>query len=210
MKCPNKISIMIEVPPARIPEEPGAVIPHAAICEGGRRPTDVPTLIYQDIMRLLILFAVAVGICSCSTRPAEVNSLSDLARINGELPRTKAIVFVHLPASIQTLDGKVTINGQFVAELPKSSFTKLTLSPGIHTIDLKFPAITGPNCEDFTFMFQKDTVYHLALMDGPRTPSLGALAVDEFLYRAAHLRPVHAFDGIELSRYEKYVAASQH
>ena len=25
---------MIEVPPARIPEEPGAVIPHARICEG--------------------------------------------------------------------------------------------------------------------------------------------------------------------------------
>ena len=25
---------MIEVPPARIPEEPGAVIPHAGICEG--------------------------------------------------------------------------------------------------------------------------------------------------------------------------------
>jgi hypothetical protein len=31
---------MIEVPPARIPEEPGAVIPHAGICEGalGNRP----------------------------------------------------------------------------------------------------------------------------------------------------------------------------
>jgi len=26
---------MIEVPPARIPEKPGAVIPHAGICEGG-------------------------------------------------------------------------------------------------------------------------------------------------------------------------------
>ena len=25
---------MIEVPNARIPEEPGAVIPHAGICEG--------------------------------------------------------------------------------------------------------------------------------------------------------------------------------
>ena len=35
---------MIEVPPARIPEEPGAVIPHAGICKGGRRSTDVPTL----------------------------------------------------------------------------------------------------------------------------------------------------------------------
>ena len=30
----NKIPNMIEVPPARIPEEPGAVIPHAGICEG--------------------------------------------------------------------------------------------------------------------------------------------------------------------------------
>ena len=31
----HKIPNMIEVPPARIPEEPGAVIPHAGICEGG-------------------------------------------------------------------------------------------------------------------------------------------------------------------------------
>jgi hypothetical protein len=143
-------------------------------------------------------------------RPAEVNSLSDLERINGELPRTKATVFVHLPASVQTLNSKVTIDDQFVAELQKNSFTKLILSPGVHTIDLKFPAITGPNCEDFRFNFQKDTVYHLALMDGPRSPSFGSLLVDELLYRTAHLRPVHAFDGIELSRYEKYVAASQH
>ena len=28
---------MIEVPNARIPEEPGAVISHAGICEGGVR-----------------------------------------------------------------------------------------------------------------------------------------------------------------------------
>ena len=39
----NKIPIMIEVPPARIPEEPGAVIPHAGICEGGvGQPTSLP------------------------------------------------------------------------------------------------------------------------------------------------------------------------
>jgi hypothetical protein len=31
----NKKPIMIEVPPACIPEEPAAVIPHAGICEGG-------------------------------------------------------------------------------------------------------------------------------------------------------------------------------
>ena len=31
----NRSPIMIEVPPARIPEEPGAVIPHAGICKGG-------------------------------------------------------------------------------------------------------------------------------------------------------------------------------
>ena len=35
--------IMIEVPSARIPEEPGAVIPHAGICEGGvRQLTSLP------------------------------------------------------------------------------------------------------------------------------------------------------------------------
>ncbi|MFC7339584.1 hypothetical protein ACFQY0_20510 [Haloferula chungangensis] len=55
---------MIEVPPARIPEEPGAVIPHAGICEGplGKRgpyldrvknPMPVPAL-----FMLLIICAV--------------------------------------------------------------------------------------------------------------------------------------------------------
>jgi hypothetical protein len=39
----NKKPIMIEVLPARIPEEPGAVIPHAGICEGGvGQPTSLP------------------------------------------------------------------------------------------------------------------------------------------------------------------------
>ena len=39
----NEIPIMIEVPPARIPEEPGAVIPHAGICEGGiGQPASLP------------------------------------------------------------------------------------------------------------------------------------------------------------------------
>ena len=31
----NKKPMMVKVPPVRIPEEPGAVIPHAGICEGG-------------------------------------------------------------------------------------------------------------------------------------------------------------------------------
>jgi hypothetical protein len=35
IKPTNWSPIMIEIPPARIPEEPGAVIPHAGICEGG-------------------------------------------------------------------------------------------------------------------------------------------------------------------------------
>jgi hypothetical protein len=43
-KCPTHQSpIMIEVPLARIPEEPGAVIPHAGISEGGvRQLTSLP------------------------------------------------------------------------------------------------------------------------------------------------------------------------
>ena len=42
-KSDNKKPIMIEVPPARIPEEPGAVIPHAGICEGGvGQPMSLP------------------------------------------------------------------------------------------------------------------------------------------------------------------------
>jgi len=39
----NNLPIMVEVPPARIPEEPGAVVPHAGICEGGvGQPTSLP------------------------------------------------------------------------------------------------------------------------------------------------------------------------
>jgi hypothetical protein len=39
----QKSPIMIEVPLARIPEEPGAVIPHAGICKGGvRQLTSLP------------------------------------------------------------------------------------------------------------------------------------------------------------------------
>ena len=39
----NKKPMMIKVPPARIPEEPGAEIPHAGICEGGvGQPTSLP------------------------------------------------------------------------------------------------------------------------------------------------------------------------
>ena len=43
MKSDNRKPIMIEVRPARIPEEPGAVIPHAGICEGGAgQPASLP------------------------------------------------------------------------------------------------------------------------------------------------------------------------
>lgn len=136
--------------------------------------------------------------------------MSEVARITGTLPQNKAIVFVHLPASIKTLTGKVTVDGRIVTELPKRSFTKLTLSPGTHTIDMQFPVLTGPNCEDYAFNFERGTVYHLALVDGPRNSSLASLVVAEFLYRAAHFRPVHALDGLQLSRYENYVAASDH
>ncbi|MEY4244717.1 MAG: hypothetical protein RLZZ245_2302 [Verrucomicrobiota bacterium] len=53
---------MIEVPPARIPEEPAAVIPHAGFCEGGRRKTDVSyfNLLKMNITRRRICLAIAV------------------------------------------------------------------------------------------------------------------------------------------------------
>jgi hypothetical protein len=35
IKSIQQAPMMIVVPTARIPEEPGAVIPHAGICEGG-------------------------------------------------------------------------------------------------------------------------------------------------------------------------------
>jgi len=39
----NKNPIKIVVPLARIPEEPGAVVPHAGICEGGvGQPASLP------------------------------------------------------------------------------------------------------------------------------------------------------------------------
>lgn len=161
-------------------------------------------------MRLLFTLAFSVLICSCSMQNAEINSISEIARITGKLPRNKATVFVHLPATIPTLNGRVFLDGRIVAELPKRSFTKLTLIPGVHTIDLKFPALVGPNCEDYKFNFERDTVYHVALVDGPRNQSLGSLLVDQFLYSSTHLRPVHPFDGIQISRYENYVPATNH
>jgi len=37
------VPMMMVIAPARIPEEPGAVIPHAGICEGGvGHPTSLP------------------------------------------------------------------------------------------------------------------------------------------------------------------------
>ena len=37
------VPMKIVIPPARIPEEPGAVIPHAGICEGGvGNPASLP------------------------------------------------------------------------------------------------------------------------------------------------------------------------
>jgi len=39
----NRSPIMIEIPPARIPEEPGAVVQHAGICMGGvGQPASLP------------------------------------------------------------------------------------------------------------------------------------------------------------------------
>lgn len=135
--------------------------------------------------------------------------MSDLARITGTLNKNRATVFVHLPASVRTVTGKLSVDGRIVVEMPNRSFAKVELKPGVHAIDLKFPAITGPNCEEYTFNFQKDKVYHLVMMDGPRSMSLGALVIDEFLYSSAYLRPVDPFEGIELSRTERFVERSQ-
>ena len=135
--------------------------------------------------------------------------MSDLARITGTLNKNRATVFVHLPASVRTVTGKLSVNGRIVVEMPNRSFAKVELKPGVHVIDLKFPAITGPNCEEYTFNFQKDTVYHLVMMDGPKSMSLAALVIDEFLYSSAYLRPVDSFEGIELSRTEGFVERGQ-
>jgi hypothetical protein len=49
MKQSNNNPIMVIVPPTRIPEEPGAVIPHAGICEGG---TGQPVSLPQSVKNL--------------------------------------------------------------------------------------------------------------------------------------------------------------
>lgn len=41
---------MIEIPPAPIPEEAGAAIPHSGICKGGRRATGDPTSIAEKMI----------------------------------------------------------------------------------------------------------------------------------------------------------------
>jgi hypothetical protein len=80
------MATMIEVPPARIPEESGAAIPHAGICEGG-----VWHLVFLSLsvkvmkppknharVRRLALAALCAGgsvcFCGCS---AMVDSLMD-------------------------------------------------------------------------------------------------------------------------------------
>ncbi len=40
---PEPVPMRIVIPPARFPEEPGAVVPHAGICEGGTgQPVSLP------------------------------------------------------------------------------------------------------------------------------------------------------------------------
>jgi hypothetical protein len=168
------------------------------------------------LRRSLFLILLSLLIASCVNRPKEINSFSDIGNITGKLHSNKATVFVHLPKSVPTLNGKVTVDERFVAELPNGSFarngsfTKLTLSPGVHVIDMKFPKITGPNCEDLEIKLEKGTVYHLALVEGPSKPSLRNTLAHGFVYSIAHFRFLHPMDGIQLSRYEKYIEASGH
>jgi hypothetical protein len=75
---------------------------------------------------------------------------------------------------------------------------------------MKFPKITGPNCEDLQIKFEKGMVYHLALVEGPSKPNLGNMLAHGLAYSIAHFRFIHPVDGIQLSRYEKYIEASSH
>ena len=162
-------------------------------------------------IRSLFLVGFSILMASCAKQLTEVNSLSEISRITGKLPSDKATVFLHYPTSAEQIqDAQVTVDEGFVVKLTKGSITKLTLSPGIHVIDMKFPKLTGPNCQDLKFSYERDTVYHLVLVDGPEKPTFANLMVDELIYSSAHLRFIHPRDGLQISRYEKYIAASHH
>jgi hypothetical protein len=146
---------------------------------------------------------------SCVTQ-REITSLEQIEQISTGLPRDKATVFVHIPPQTEVLSGTVTLDGQAVAKLPKGSFTRLTLKPGRRVLDIKYPAITGPTCDDFSGNFKADTVYHVAFIKEPKPgSSFGAHMMHELVYNVGYLKQLHPMDGIQLSRFEKYVQASQ-
>lgn len=53
-------------------------------------------------------------------------------------------------------------------------------------------------------------VYHIAFIKEPKPgSSFGVHMMHGLVYNVGYLKPLHAMDGIQLSRYEQYVTASQ-
>jgi hypothetical protein len=160
------------------------------------------------IQRLPFSPALAFSLlASCGVPTATNHSFQDIARITGDLPRDRATIFVHIPASMPPVKATVLVDGREIAQLPAGAFTKVSLSPGVHRIGVKYPPLLGRKVVDYSLAGEAGTVYHLRLVDGPGSRTFGAALSNEFLQATAHFVPVGAGDGIELSRHESYSAA---
>lgn len=160
-------------------------------------------------MRLLRLPALLAAVLSVSCAPQrELHSMADVARITGKLPADRATVFVHLPETLRPFSGDLTVDGREVARLSPGSFTKVTLPSGTHVFDMKWPAIATRLCDDQPIVLQSGQVYTIALESGPSNHrNLVKSIMSETLVGYTHFRDMNAMEGIQRSRYEKYVEA---
>jgi len=160
-------------------------------------------------MRLLllpVLLAAALSVGCASQR--ELHSMEDVRRITGKLPADQVTVFVHLPETVGPFSGDLTVDGRVVARLSPGSFTKLTLPGGTHVFDMKWSLIATRASDDERIALDKGNVYTLAIENGPRNNrNLVKSIMSETVVGYTHFRNMNAMDGIQRSRYEKYVEA---
>ncbi|MFD0894442.1 hypothetical protein KBB96_06520 [Luteolibacter ambystomatis] len=160
-------------------------------------------------MRFLLLPVLLAGVLSVGCAPQrELHSMADVARITGKLPSDRATVFVHLPETVGPFSGSLTVDGREVARLSPGSFTKLTLPGGIHVFDMKWSMIATRMSDDQAISLQNGHVHTIAIENGPRNHrNLVKSIMNETFVGYTHFRDMNAMDGIQSSRYEKYVEA---